>query len=316
MSKHALSPRDLILARARIDGQIRTTPVLTAAAVDEVAGARLFFKCEQLQLTGSFKLRGASNALALLPPGGPGVATHSSGNHGAALACAATRLGLPAHIAVPENAPAFKLENMRRHGGQVHPCPATQQGREQKLAELLQQGLVAIPPYDDERIIAGQASVALELFDQLADLDDLVVPVGGGGLISGCALAAAFTAGGPRVIGVEPLGANDTQRSIAAGIRVENHQPETLADGLRALVGQLNFSIIQKHVHDLLSVDEEGIIAAMLMIWRELKQLVEPSAAVGLAGVLAHRERFAGRRVGIVLTGGNVDPLSLLPLLT
>lgn len=303
----SLTPEDTLRARERIRSMIRATPVMMAEHINELTGASLFFKCEHLQYTGSFKLRGASHAVSLLPDDCPGVATHSSGNHGAALACAASRRGIRAEIVVPEGAVADKIDNIRHYGGRVHLCPPTQAAREAALAGLVETGLVPIPPYDDDRIIAGQGSAALELCEQVADLDFIVAPVGGGGLIAGTALAARTTRLPPKVIGVEPAGADDTARSLAAGARVIEHQPQTVADGLRALVGERNLAIIQKDVETVLTVDERTIVQAMTLIWSRLKQVAEPSGAVALAGMLAHPERFRGRRVGVIISGGNLD---------
>lgn len=303
-----LQPDDVVAARERIRSLVRKTPVLRSDTLDDLTGSALFFKCEHLQHTGSFKARGASHAVALLPADCPGVATHSSGNHGAALAWAASQRGLRAEIVVPEGAVSAKVENIRRFDGQVHFCPATQTGREAALAELLAAtGLVAIPPYDDDRIIAGQASAALELLEQVSTLDILLAPVGGGGLLAGTALAAQYWAASLRVMGIEPAGADDTIRSLAAGRRVSDHHPATVADGLRALVGKRNLEIIAAHVDQVLAVTESGIVAALELIRRELRQRVEPSAAVALAGILAHPDVFRGRRVGVILSGGNLD---------
>lgn len=287
---------------------IRETPAMTSDILDELTGATLFFKCEHLQHTGSFKLRGASHAVSQLPADCPGVATHSSGNHGAALARAAALRGLAADIVVPEGAVASKVDNIRRHGGTIHYCEPTQAGREAALAALVEAGLTPVPPYDDDHIIAGQGTVGLELLEQVPDLDIIVAPVGGGGLVSGIALAALTCEHNrPQVIAVEPAGADDVMRSLAAGRRVDDHRPDTIADGLRALVGERNLELIRQHVEAVLPVSEAQIVAAMGGIWQHLKQTAEPSGAVALAGVLAHAERFRKQRVGIVISGGNLD---------
>ncbi len=285
---------------------------MTSDMLDELTGATLFFKCEHLQTTGSFKLRGASHAVSLLPDNCPGVATHSSGNHGAALARAASLRGFRAEIVVPEGAVADKVENIRRHGGNVHFCEPTQAGREAALARLVDEGFAPVPPYDDDRIITGQGSAALELMEQVDDLDMIVTPVGGGGLVSGTALAAQTAARPPSVVGVEPSGADDTARSLALGRRVDDHRPDTIADGLRALVGERNLALIQRHVDAVLTVSEEQIISAMERIWAQLKQTAEPSGAVALAGILADPDRFSGQRVGVMISGGNLDVSALL----
>jgi threonine dehydratase len=307
-----LTPDDVVRARERIRTLVLETPVMTSDRLDQLTGAQLFFKCEHLQRTGSFKLRGASHAVSLLDANCPGVATHSSGNHGAALAHAATQRALSADIVVPEGAVKVKVDNIRRHGGRIHFCEPTQAGREAALAEWVAAGRVAVPPYDDDAIIAGQGSVGLELMEQVEHLDVIVAPVGGGGLLSGIALAALSAERPPRVIGVEPAGADDTARSLAAGERVDDHHPQTIADGLRALVGERNLALIERHVESVLTVSEADIVAAMTALWSELKQTAEPSGAVALAGILADPERFAGRRVGVVVSGGNLDVAELL----
>lgn len=307
-----LSPEDVVRARERIRSMIRTTPVMTSDVLDELTGARLFFKCEHLQTTGSFKLRGASHAVSLLADDCPGVATHSSGNHGAALARAAALRGFRAEIVVPEGAVACKVDNIRRHGGNIHFCEATQAGREAALARLVEQGFEPVPPYDDDRIIAGQGSVALELMEQVDDLDVIVAPVGGGGLVSGTALAARSVARSPSVVGVEPSGADDTARSLALGRRITDHDPRTMADGLRALVGERNLELIGRCVETVVTVSEAQILAAMEQIWSNLKQTAEPSGAVALAGILADPDRFRDRRVGVIVSGGNLDVKGML----
>lgn len=275
--------------------------------IDDLLGASVFFKCEQLQLTGSFKLRGASHAVGLLPEDCPGVATHSSGNHGAALARAASERGFEAHVVMPENAVRFKVDAVRKNGGQVHFCAPNQAAREAGLAAWVERGFEAVPPYDDDRIIAGQGSCALEMLEQVDGLDTLLAPVGGGGLLAGTALAAATREKGIEVIGAEPEGADDTARSLALGRRVTNHQPETIADGLRALIGERNLGIIAERVTEVITVPETTIVDAMALIAERLKQVIEPSGAVSVAAMLKDPERWRGRRIGVILSGGNLD---------
>lgn len=302
-------PQDVIDAHARIQDLIVETPVMTSTVMDNHWGAELFFKCEQLKKTGSFKFRGASHAVSWLPNDCPGVATHSSGNHGAALALAAHEKGISAEVVMPKGAIQAKIDAVGTYQGHVHFCEPTQQAREAGLAHWVDQGKVAIPPYDHPHIIAGQGTAAWELMHQVRDLDVIVSPIGGGGLISGSALAtlALNHPKKPRVIGVEPLGADDTYRSLAQGARVGDHHPDTIADGLRALVGEMNFSLIEAHVESVLRVTEDQILDAMRWLWRDLKQVIEPSGAVALAGVMAHPEVFKGQRVGIILSGGNMN---------
>lgn len=298
-------------ALARIAGLIHRTPIMQSRSLNALTGLNLVFKCEHLQRTGSFKFRGASHAVARLPGDCPGVATHSSGNHGAALAAAAAARGFSADVVMPENSVADKIAAVRAYGGTVHFCAPDQAAREAGLAGLIERGKVAIPPYDHDDIIAGQGTAALEFLAQAADLDCLVAPIGGGGLLSGSVLAAARISPDVQVIGAEPAGADDAARSLAAGQRVDRHRPETMADGLRALIGQRTFEILAGFSTPVLTVSEDQIIEAMELIWRHLKQVVEPSGAVPLAAVLAHREQFRGghfrgRRVGIILSGGNL----------
>ena len=312
MSFSTLRPEDLTAARQRIDGLVRRTEIMRSDTIDAELGVQAFFKCEHLQHTGSFKFRGASHAVSRLSGDCPGVATHSSGNHGAALARAAHAGGLAAHVVMPDNAVRVKVDAVRSNGGDVHFCAATQRAREAGLEEWVSRGFDAIPPYDDDRIIAGQGSCALELFEQVPALDAVVAPVGGGGLLAGTGLAALTVDRSIRVVGVEPNGADDTLRSLAGGERVTDHHPRTMADGLRALIGRRNLELIARHIETVLGVDERDIIEAMVLVWRHLKQVVEPSGAVALAGIMTHRESFRGQRVGIILSGGNLDIAPLL----
>lgn len=298
---------DVAVARERIRDLVHLTPVLTGRSLDAETGAKLWFKCEHLQRTGSFKFRGASHAVSLLPGDCRGVATHSSGNHGAALACAAAARRITALVVMPENSVAAKVKAVRAYGGIVHFCRPDQAARESGLARMIQQGMEAVPPYDDNRIIAGQGSCALEILEQVDGLDIIVAPVGGGGLLAGTALAAAGRGQPVRVIGAEPAGANDTIRSLVAGKRVEEHHPDTIADGLRALIGVRNFAVISRYVEQVLPVSDETIVYAMKLIWSRLKQVVEPSGAVSLAAVISHPEVFRDKRVCVILSGGNLD---------
>jgi threonine dehydratase len=234
------------------------------------------------------------------------VATHSSGNHGAALAAAAAARGFSADIVMPDGSVSDKVEAVRAYGGNVHFCAPTQAAREAGLAKLVDAGSVPIPPYDHDDVIAGQGTCAVELLAQEPGIDDIIAPIGGGGLLAGLTLAAARLAPHVRLTGGEPAGADDAARSLAAGRRVTDHRPETIADGLRALIGERTFAILREHRIEVLTVSEQRIVEAMRLVWRHLKQVIEPSCAVPLAVAMANRERFAGRRVGVVLTGGNV----------
>lgn len=313
--------RDAQSAYQRIRSKVVRTPVMRSDHIDAVTGANVWFKCEHLQHTGSFKFRGASNAVALLPDDCPGVATHSSGNHGAALAYAARQRGLSADIVMPKNAVRAKMDAVRRFGGRVHLCDSTQAAREHRLSELAATGLAVVPPFDDERVIAGQASCAFELMEQCPDLDIIVSSVGGGGLLAGALLANSGHPSSPLesnlsgvkrmmgvpVFGVEPEGADDTARAFASGQPPQDHHPQTMADGLRMQVGQINLAIIRHKASGIITVSEGQIVDAMVLLWGELKQVVEPSGAVALAGLLAQPERFEGKQVGVILSGGNLD---------
>lgn len=296
------------LARARIRERIRETPVVNDPQLDEALGCRLYAKCENLQRTGSFKFRGACHAIARLAEEGVGgdVATHSSGNHGAALALAAGLEGRRAHVVMPDNSSRIKVEGVQRYGGEVHFCAPTQEARESGLARLVEAGNIPIPPYDHADIIAGQGTACLELLDQAPDLECVIAPIGGGGLIGGTALVARDR--GLAVYGAEPAGAADTALSLARGMRVEQHRPDTIADGLRALVGIRNFRLIQRHVQSVLTVADDEIRRAMRLVWHHLRLLIEPSSAVVVAAIGRYPEPFAGRRVGAIITGANIAP--------
>lgn len=300
----------VVAAHERIREHIRCTPVRHAASLDDALGCQLLCKCENLQEIGAFKIRGAVNAVLRLREAGitANVATHSSGNHGAALAAAARLDGRRAVIVMPENSVAAKMDNVRRFGGEVRLCPPGQRAREQGLRALVDQGFVPVHPYDDPDIICGQGTAALELLDQEPGIEVLLTPVGGGGLIAGCAIAARQLRPGIVVVGAEPAGAADTAESLRRGARVTEWQPDTLADGLRALVGELTFPIIRDRVDSVLTVSEQGIVVAMERLWRHLGMLIEPSSATVIAAIMEHPEFFAGRRVGAILTGGNVEP--------
>ena len=297
-------------AAARIAPHARVTPVLRSAALDALSGAELHFKGEHLQRGGAFKFRGACNAVWSLSEDEArrGVVTHSSGNHGAALALAAATRGIPAHIVVPEGAVAAKLANIERAGGILHRCAPTIAAREETCAEVQREtGATLVHPYADARVIAGQGTIILELLQQAPDLDAVITPVGGGGLISGCAIALRALAPGIELMGAEPAGADDAFQSLQRGERVTDVVPDTICDGLRATIGAPNFALLREHGVEVVTATDGETRAAMRSIWAELKQTVEPSSALVLAALMKHRERFRGKRVGLVLTGGNVD---------
>ena len=304
-------------AAERIKPHAHRTPIMTCSAIDDRAGRSLYMKCENLQKVGAFKFRGACNAVMGLDDeqAASGVVTHSSGNHAQALALAAAIRGIPATIVMPSDAPEVKRRAVEGYGARIIQCDPTQDAREEGAARIVsEEGATFIAPYDDFRIIAGQGTTFLEIHEEQPDLDALLVPLGGGGLLSGIALAAAELAPGTRIIGVEPTLADDAVESLAVGHVVPQRPPRTIADGLRTSLGELTFPIIQEHVDEVLTVSDEAIIEAMRLVWERAKIVVEPSAVVGVAAVLdeTFRKRNGLERVGIVLTGGNVD-LQQLP---
>jgi threonine dehydratase len=302
-------------ARARIAGRVRCTPVLSSEALDQELGATLFFKCENLQLSGAFKARGAFNAVLSLSPeeAARGVVTHSSGNHGAALALAARSRGIPAYVVAPRTTPASKQQNMQRYGARLQLCEPTLAARQSAAEQLVATtGATLIHPYDNAAVMAGQGTVALELLEQVPELDVIVCPIGGGGLISGTAVAAHGIDTRIVVLGAEPAGADDALRSRRAGVITPVTQPSSLADGLLATIAPSTFEVIRTQVAAVGTVTEAQIVVAMRRIWEELRILIEASSAVPVAALLNGSLNVAGRRVGIVLTGGNVD-LQRLP---
>ncbi|TZF88405.1 pyridoxal-phosphate dependent enzyme [Cognatilysobacter lacus] len=305
---------DVLAAAARIAPHAHVTPVLDSRTIDALAGASLHFKAEHLQRVGAFKYRGACNAVWGLDADEArrGVVTHSSGNHGAALALAARGRGIGCHVVVPEGAVAGKLAAIEAYGATLHRCAPTIAAREAMCAQLAGQlGARIVHPYTDPLVIAGQGTAALELL-AARRLDALVVPVGGGGLASGTALAIAGASPHTQLFVAEPEGAAETAASLATGERVTDFMPDTICDGLRGTLGAINFELLKSHGAKALVVDDTATLAAMLLVWTRMKQLIEPSAAVALAAVLAHRELFEGRRVGIILSGGNADLTALV----
>ncbi|MGB0721093.1 MAG: threonine ammonia-lyase [Gammaproteobacteria bacterium] len=312
--------RGVLEARDRIGNLLHRTPVITSRLLDEACGCSVVLKCENLQRTGSFKARGATNAVSQLAETGASsaVATHSSGNHGAALAWAATQAGMAAHVVVPNTANANKKSAMRAYGATVHECEPTMEARMATLERVLgETGAEVVPPFDDDRIICGQGTACLELLEQTTrePLDTILVPVGGGGLLAGTLIAAqlADLPRSPRVIGVEPALGDDMARSVRTGERMPSSNAPTVADGLRAGPGARNFSLVRERVDSLLSVSEAQIIAAMRLVWTRCKLVIEPSSAVPLAALLYSSDPELRRgRVGIIISGGNVD-LDALP---
>ncbi|MFV0477809.1 MAG: pyridoxal-phosphate dependent enzyme [Parahaliea sp.] len=306
---------DVQQAAERIANIVHRTPIYTSGLLNKLTGASLYFKCENLQKVGAFKARGAANAVLALTDemAHAGVATHSSGNHGAALAMVARCRGIAAHIVMPHSAPRVKREAVASYGAHIIDCEPTLAAREAALAEVVADtGAHAVHPYDDFHVIAGQGTVALELLASMPDLDVIAVPVGGGGLLAGTALAAKGLRPSIEVLAAEPAGADDAFRSFGLGERQAQTDPQTIADGLRASLGERNFEIIRQRVDTILTVPDERIVEAMRWQWSRLKTLVEPSGAVSFAALLEHPERFRGRRVGVVISGGNLD-LDKLP---
>ncbi len=290
--------------------RIHRTPVITCASLDQIAGARLFFKCENLQKTGSFKIRGATNAVFSLTDEEAkfGVAAPSSGNHAAALAQAARWRGIPAYIVMPRNSSPAKKSAVAAYGGQITESEPNIASREAVTAEVIQRtGAHLVHPYNDARVIAGQGTAALELLEEIPDLDVVITPASGGGLLSGTAIAAKSLRPGIRVIGGEPRNADDAYRSLASGKIELAAGTETMADGLRATLCPLTFSILCERVDEVSLVSEDEIVQAMLLLWERTKQIVEPSGAVAAAPALFRKIGAAGKKIGIILSGGNLD---------
>ena len=310
--RHDLPPTldDIRAAADRIEPFAHWTPVQTSNTLNDLTGAELFFKCENFQKIGAFKFRGACNAVMSLSDedAANGVVTHSSGNHAQALALSAKLRGIPAYIVMPENAPQVKKNAVAGYGARITFCKPTLQDREQTAQRIISEtGATLIHPYDDHRVIAGQATATRELLEDVMSLNIIIAPVGGGGLLSGAALAAAALSPRTAVLGAEPLGADDAQRSLREGRIVPSTNPNTIADGLLTSLGQRTFPIIQKHVDDIVTVDDSAILHAMRLLWERMKLVVEPSAAVPLAAVLECKIDAREKRIGIILSGGNVD---------
>jgi len=302
-------------ARERITGKVNLTPVLTSNTLDALSGARLHFKCENFQKGGAFKARGATNAVFALSESQArrGVATHSSGNHGAALARAAALRGIRAYVVMPDNTAQAKRAAVSRYGAEITWCAPTHAARDSALQQVLTKtGATLIHPYEDFLVMAGQGTAAAELLRAVPELDLLLCPVGGGGLISGTAMAARTLKPDIRVIGVEPAGADDAARSVRAGQIVPVEHPNTIADGLRATIGERTFAEIRRRVEEIITVSDEAIVRAMRQMWEVLKIVVEPSGAVPYAALLDAPPALRGRRIGIIVSGGNLD-LDQLP---
>ncbi len=306
---------DIEKAHERIAQLVHRTPVLTSSAINEITGCEIFFKCENFQKVGAFKYRGASNAVLSLDKNQAtkGVCTHSSGNHAAALALAAKQRGIPAYIVMPENAPEIKKKAVEGYGAKITFCKPTLESRESTLANVAAKtGAIEIHPYNNIQVICGQGTATKELIEDYGNFDLILCPIGGGGLLSGTSITAKAINPKGKVIAAEPEGADDAYRSFHANKLIPSVDPKTIADGLLTSVGEINFRIIQRKTDEIVTVTERGIVRAMRLVWERMKIIIEPSSAVPLAAILENKVDVAGKKVGIILSGGNVD-LGKLP---
>lgn len=306
---------DIKRAHQRIRKYIIHTPIITSNSINEMTGAEVFFKCENFQKVGAFKMRGAINAILSYRPEerANGFATHSSGNHAQAVALASKIAGTKAYIVMPKNAPAVKKNAVKEYGAEIILCEPNEKSRQETCDKVIAEtGAIFIPPFNDYKVITGQATAAKELLEDTPDLDVVMTPVGGGGLSAGTALMVKYLMPNTDVILAEPENADDAYRSFKSGKLQTVKNPNTIADGLKVSLGDKNFAIIKEYVKDILLVSEEEIINAMRIIWERMKIIIEPSCAVPLAALIKHKDQFQGKRVGIIITGGNVD-LGKLP---
>lgn len=313
-----ITQHDIEQAHERIKPYVHRTPVLTSESINALAGCSIFFKCENLQKIGAFKARGAMNAALQIPQAqrSNGIATHSSGNHAQAIARAGKILKIPTYIVMPNNAPQIKKDGVKGYGGQIFECEPNLKSRETTLADVIAKtGATEIHPFNNYQVMAGQATAAKELFEEVTDLDYLLAPVGGGGLLSGTLLAAKYFSPKTKVIAGEPEGANDAYRSVQSG-KIEPSQSNTIADGLLTTLGDKTFPIIKQYVERVITVSDSEIVGAMRLIWERMKIIIEPSCAVPVAALLKDRGAFIEKRVGIILSGGNVDLERALKLFT
>lgn len=304
-----ITKQDIEQAHERIKPYVHRTPILTSHSINEIAGCNIFFKCENLQNVGAFKARGAMNAALQIPEANrsKGIATHSSGNHAQAIARAGKILGVPAYIVMPNNAPQIKKDGVKGYGGQIFECEPNLKSRETTLAEVISKtGASEIHPFNNYHVMTGQATAAKELFEEVGDLDFILAPVGGGGLLSGTLMAAKYFSPKTKVIAGEPEGADDAYRSMQSG-KIEPSQSNTIADGLLTTLGDKTFPIIKENVERVVTVSDAEIVSAMRLIWERMKVIIEPSAAVTFAAALKDKKALAGKRVGIIFSGGNVD---------
>lgn len=310
MEQEFPSLSDIKRAHQRIHKHIVRTQIMTSHSINEMVGSDIFFKCENFQKVGAFKMRGALNSIMSFRPEDRvnGFATHSSGNHAQAVALASKITNTKAYIVMPNNAPEVKKKAVLGYGAEVVFCEPNETAREAACKEIIDRtGAIFIPPFNDEKIIAGQATAAKEFIEDIQDLDYIVTSVGGGGLAAGTALTANYVSPGTKVILAEPENADDTYRSFKSGELHRSVEPNTIADGLLVSVGALNFEIIKKHVHDVITVSDEETISAMRTVWERMKIIIEPSSAVAVALLFKRPEIFKGKKVGVIITGGNVD---------
>jgi len=307
--------QDIIAAHGRIAPYIHRTPILTSTSINALAGCSIHFKCENLQKAGAFKIRGATNAVLSLAPEDTanGIATHSSGNHAQAVALAAQIRGIRSFVVMPKNSPKVKVEAVKGYGAEITFCENHIDSRQETLDEVLERtGAKFIHPYNNIKVIEGQATSAMELLEDVKDLDTIIAPVGGGGLLSGTSLSVRYLSPDTSIIGSEPKAVDDAFRSLAAGSIQSNETTHTIADGLKTNLGDITFGIIREHVSEIITVSEDAITEAMHMIWERMKIIIEPSSAVPFAAVLSKPHTFKGKRVGLIVTGGNVE-LGKLP---
>lgn len=307
--------QDVCTAHERIQPWIHRTPILTCRTFNDMTGAELFFKCENLQKAGAFKVRGASNAVFGLDDAQAerGVATHSSGNHALSLSRAAQCRGIPCHVVMPRTAPKAKMEAVEGYGGNITTCEPSMSARETTIKGIIEKtGAEFVHPYNDPRVIAGQGTCAKEILEDLGELDAIIAPIGGGGMVSGTALTCSAMAPETKVYAGEPQQADDAYRSFKSGQIITDDAPDTIADGLRVSLKPYTWHFVSNYVSDIVTVSEDEIIEAMKLVWKRMKIVIEPSSAVAFAAVLKNRKQFAGRRVAVIFTGGNVD-LDRLP---
>lgn len=301
---------DIELAHRRIQDYIHRTPILTSNSINKILHSKLYFKCENFQRAGAFKMRGATNAILSLSENElrKGVATHSSGNHAGALALAAQALKTSAYIAMPSTAPEIKRKAVESYGGKITFCKPTLDDRERTLNRIVEETEATfIHPFDDYRIIAGQATCAKEIFEELKKIDYLLTPLGGGGLLSGSSISAKYFSNSTKVIGVEPKGADDAYRSIRDGKIYPSIEPKTIADGLLTSLSEKTFNIIKENVSEIITVEEQSILDAMYLIWERMKIIIEPSSATVLAAVMENKDLFYNKSIALILSGGNLD---------